>query len=263
MLGVDAEELLDYHRLHGDHPVLAGARTQVVVRSRFAERHVTAGARRGVDQYVILGAGLDSFAYRQRRADVVVFEVDHPVTQEWKRARVSQAGLTQHRPVTYVPVDFEAGHSLPERLQANGFDAARPAVLSWLGVTVYLSRPAIEATLKTIGGFAPGTELIVDFMLPAECRDEAGEFYASQVAPNAAAGGEPWLSFFTPAEIGELLRPLGFSEPTTSTQRAAIDDGLWRRQDALRPAELSVLTHAVVGRPVTPSDQIGPADSSG
>jgi O-methyltransferase involved in polyketide biosynthesis len=128
---------------------------------------------------------------------------------------------------------------------------------------MYLTRTAIAAILETIAGLAPGTELIVDFMLPAECRDEAGEFYASQVAPNAAAGGEPWLSFFTPAEIGELLRPLGFSEPTTSTQRAAIDDGLWRRQDALRPAELSVLTHAVVGRPVTPSDQIGPADSSG
>ena len=194
-------------------------------------------------------------------ADVAVFEVDHPGTQEWKRARVAAARLTQQRPVSYVPVDFEAGHSLPERLQANGFDATRPAVLSWLGVTVYLSRPAIEATLETIGGFAPGTELIVDFMLPAECRDEAGEFYASQVAPNAAAGGEPWLSFFTPAEIGELLRALGFSEPTTLTQRDAIDHGLWRRSDALRPARLSVLTHAIVGRPA--SDLIGPAGSSG
>ena len=82
LLGVDAEELLDYHRLHGDHPVLAGARTQVAVRSRFAENRVAAAARRGIDQYVILGAGLDSFAYRQVAADVGVFEIDHPGTQE-------------------------------------------------------------------------------------------------------------------------------------------------------------------------------------
>ena len=205
LLGVDADELLDYHRIHGNHPVLAGARAQVVVRSSFAEQHLAAAARRGVDQYIILGAGLDSFAHRQGSADITVFEVDHPGTQEWKRARAAAAGLTEQRPVSYVPVDFEAGHCLLERLQANGFDATKPAFLSWLGVTVYLGRPAIEATLETIGEFAPGTELIVDFMLPAECRDEAGEFYASQVAPTAAAGGEPWLSFFTPAEIGELL----------------------------------------------------------
>src|SRR6476659_9167819 len=88
LLGADANELLDYHRLHGDHPVLAGARTQVVVRSRFAEDRVLAAARKGINQYVLLGAGLDSFAYRQVAVDVVVFEVVHPGTQDWKRARV-------------------------------------------------------------------------------------------------------------------------------------------------------------------------------
>jgi O-methyltransferase involved in polyketide biosynthesis len=118
---------------------------------------------------------------------------------------------------------------------------------------MYLTRPAIEAALETIGGFASGPELIVDFMLPAGSRDQAGEFYASQVGPNAAAGGEPWLSFFTPAEIGELLPALGLSEPTTVTQRDAIGHELWLRSDVLRPARLSVLTHAVVGRP-TPGD---------
>src|SRR6478609_1455774 len=114
LLGVDAEELLDYHRLHGDHPVLAGARTQVVVRSRFAEDRVLAAARKGINQYVLLGAGLDSFAYRQVAVDVVVFEVDHPGTQDWKRARVDAARLTQQRPVSLVPVDLETAQSLPE-----------------------------------------------------------------------------------------------------------------------------------------------------
>ncbi|MEV4759768.1 SAM-dependent methyltransferase [Micromonospora sp. NPDC049559] len=245
LLGERAEELIAYHRRRGDHPVLAGARTQVTLRSRYAEERVADALDRGVTQYVILGAGLDSFGYRSPLADRLrVFEVDHSASQRWKRDRLADAGIPVPGTVHLVPVDFETD-ALTERLADGGFDPSRPAVVSWLGVTLYLTRAAIDATLAEVCRWAPGTEIVLDYPLSPELRDAAGRAYAEAVAGFAAERGEPWRSVFTPGDLAALLARHGFTVVEQAHQR---DLGPWDRADALRPAELSVLVHARLAR---------------
>lgn len=246
LLGDRADELIGYHRLHGSHLVLATARVQVTCRSRYAELAVADALGRGVAQYVILGAGLDTFAYRSAIARrVAVYEVDHPATQEWKRQRLAEAGLVAPPSARFVPVDFETA-SLTSRLVHAGFDMTRPALISWLGVTMYLTDAAIGAVLRELGQFASGTELIVDYMLPADLRDDVGTSYVEQVAPVAAQRGEPWLSFFSPEQMTALLKCHGFVNVRHIAQRDVGSEAMWRRTDALRPADLSKLAHATL-----------------
>jgi methyltransferase (TIGR00027 family) len=253
LLGERAGELLSYHTSHGTHPVLAGARAQVTCRGRYTEDALARAAGRGVTQYVVLGAGLDSFAYRSggrvggraggRR--VRVFEVDHPATQDWKRRALAHAGVTVPDGVTFVPADL-AADALPGLLAAAGFDGSAPAMVGWLGVTMYLTRDAIAAALVALGGLAPGSEVIADYMLPAELRDDAGAVYGSLVAQASAERGEPWLSCLAPGEMADLARAAGFAAVRNVPQRDAIPAALWQRSDALRPAGLAMLLHGTV-----------------
>ncbi len=246
LLGDLAEELIGFHRAHGEHPVLAGARGQVVVRSRYTEDCLARGVARGISQYVLLGAGLDSFGCRPGLASQVrVFEVDHPASQAWKRAALDRAGIRPAGAVTWIAADLETG-SLMDALAVGGFDLSRPAVVSWLGVTMYLTRPAIERTLAAAAGLAAGSELIADYMLPAGLRDEAGDTYAALVAPAAAEWGEPWRTFLSPDDLAALLAGHGFAVAEQVGQREAIGPALWQRRDPLRPARLSMLARAVV-----------------
>lgn len=241
MLGERADELIGFHRAHGTHPVLSSARAQVTCRSRYTEDSLVRGLRNGISQYVILGAGLDSFAWRSRlAAQVRVFEVDHPATQEWKRQ--VQPALSG---AILVPVDFTSD-ALGERLAQAGFDFTAPALVSWLGVTMYLDQDAIEEVLSVIGSFAPGSDLIVDYMLPAGLRDAAGNTYAELVGRASAEQGEPWLSCLRPAEMAALLRRYGFAAIRDVSQRDMIPAATWQRSDSLRPAELSRIAHATV-----------------
>jgi methyltransferase (TIGR00027 family) len=241
VLGERAEEFIAYHRAYGAHPVLAGARAQVTCRSRYTEDQLARAAEGGIGQYVILGAGLDTFAYRSPLARRVrVFEVDHPATQEWKRRVGPVPGSA-----TFVPVDLLAD-SLGEGLRRAGFDFTAPAFVSWLGVTMYLDRGAIERTASVLGGLAPGSELVVDYMLPAGQRDSAGDSYADQVGQAAAERGEPWLSLLAPDEMAALLAGCGFGPTRDVSQREMIPAGLWERSDPLRPVELSHIAHGVV-----------------
>ena len=270
MLGERAEEYIAFHRAHGTHPILAGARAQATCRSRYTEDSLADGIRRGIGQYVLLGAGLDSFASRSPlAAQVRVFEIDHPATQEWKRrvraaegrvwaaagsVRAAEGSVRAAEgrvraaagSVTFVPVDF-ARDSLRDRLGQAGFDFARPAFGSWLGVTMYLERSAIEQTLSVAGGFAAGSEIVVDYMLPDGQRDEAGDYYAEQVAPASAERGEPWLSLFAPDDMAALLGRHGFGPVRDVRQRDMIPAAGWDRTDSLRPADLSRIAHAVLG----------------
>ncbi|MFZ0188463.1 MAG: SAM-dependent methyltransferase [Streptosporangiaceae bacterium] len=251
MLGARAEELISYHRAHGAHPVLAGARAQVTCRSRYAEDRLAAAIKRGIGQYVLLGAGLDSFAYRSPLAGCVrVFEVDQPATQAYKRRVRGTAGAGGTAggavgDVRFVAVDF-GRDSLGEALERAGFDAGQPALVSWLGVTIYLDESAIEATVTVLGGFAPGSELVVDYMLPTGMRDAAGQMYADLVGQAAAEWGEPWRSVFAPAAMAALLARHGFGPARDVGQRDMIPAGAWDRSDALRPAELSRIAHAAI-----------------
>jgi methyltransferase (TIGR00027 family) len=241
MLGERAGELIGFHRAHGTHPILSGARAQVTCRSRYTEDSLADGIGRGTGQYVILGAGLDSFARRSRLADQVrIFEIDHPATQEWKR-RIAPTPEN----VSFVPVDFTRD-SLRGRLGAAGFDFAAPAFVSWLGTTMYLEEHAIEQTLSVTGGFAPGSEVIVDYILPAGLRDAAGDSYAEQVGQASAEQGEPWLSLFAPDDMAARLRRHGFGPVRDVRQRDMIPAAAWDRTDSLRPAELSRIAHAQI-----------------
>lgn len=185
----------------------------VCVRSRFAEDLVTEAMARGIEQYVILGAGLDSFAYR--RGDLLdrlrVFEVDHPASQGWKRRRLKELAVTLPDNLTFAPVDFE-NQTLREALRDAGFEFGQLAVVSWIGVTMYLTLEAIEATLATIAECAPGTQLVLTYNQPHHSLDDLSLQVTTAFAAIAAEMGEPFLSLFLPREIEELLRKHGFDE---------------------------------------------------
>lgn len=178
-------------------------RAGIVVRSRYAEDRLEAGR---FGQHVLLGAGLDSFVWR--RPDLVrstrVFEVDHPASQQAKRDRAAEVGLPQLDGVTYVPVDLELD-TLEGRLTEVGFDWSAPAHFSWLGVTMYLTLPAIETTLRAVAGAAAGSEITLTYAPALEHLDEAGRRYHEIVRHLVAALGEPYLTSFTRGEAEELL----------------------------------------------------------
>ncbi|MBV9795265.1 MAG: class I SAM-dependent methyltransferase [Actinobacteria bacterium] len=244
LLGDQADALLGYHRAHGAHDVLAVARATVTTRSRFTEERLAAAIARGTGQYVILGAGLDSFAWRSpRAARVRVIEADRPGPQRWKRDRLAAAGLAARGDVRFAGTDLETG-SLAAALTAAGFDFGRPALVSWLGVIMYLTAGAVDRTLATLGRCAPGTELVAEYLVPGDLRDDLGRSYAEQVAPIAAERGEPWRTFLRPPEMAALLAAHGFAVTANVPQRDSVDAALWNRADPLRPAGLGWLAHA-------------------
>lgn len=240
LLGERAEELIAYHRRHGDHVVLAGARTQATCRARYTEDRLATAAASGVRQYVILGAGLDTFAYRSPlAAGLRTFEVDHPATQRWKREHLAGAGIAEPATVRYVPADLTAT-PLADRLRAAGFDHTEPAVVSCLGVSMYLTADALAGVLRTVGRFASGTELILDHMLPEPDRDALGQTYADLVAPFAAERGEPWLTLLSPDDLAARCADAGL-EVVEQVRQHDLAAAHWPRTDALRPADLSRL----------------------
>jgi methyltransferase (TIGR00027 family) len=189
-------------------------RAAIVARARFIEDLATEQAGRGVGQYVILGAGLDTFA--QRRPEIAsrlrVFEIDRPRTQAWKRQRLIELGFGIPPWLHLVPVDFEAGEPWPQRLIAGGFDPHKPALVVATGLSMYLTRDAIAAMLRQVTAFAHGSTLAMTFLLPMELAapELRPGFEAS--AKGARAGGTPFLSFFAPEEMLALARECGFTD---------------------------------------------------
>ena len=247
LLGGRADELIGYHREHPTHPILSAARGQVICRSRYAEDRLAAAVAAGIRQYVLLGAGLDTFAYRSPLAgQVSVFEVDHAATQSWKRAALATAGIEVPSGVAFIAAGLGTGE-LADALGDGGFDFGQPAVISWLGVIMYLDRRAVGQTLSVLAACAPGTELIADYMLPAGLRDVAGDEYVELVGPVAAQGGEPWQSFFAPADMTALLAEFGFEGASNIGQGDTVPKRMWQRGDSLRPVELSMIVRARLG----------------
>jgi methyltransferase (TIGR00027 family) len=185
------------------------------VRSRFVEDFVKSAAAAGVSQYVVLGAGLDSFAYRHPDLleRLTVFEVDHPLSQAWKRRRLDQLNITLPRNLVFVAVDFET-QSLRAALNTSGFALDQRAVASWVGVTMYLARDAIGTTLDTIASCAPGTRIALTYDQPPEVLDEKGRALLADVSGTAAKYGEPFISLFSRDEIERLLVEHGFDSVT-------------------------------------------------
>lgn len=188
-------------------------RAFLVARSRLAEEALTEAVARGVRQYVLLGAGLDTFAYRNPHAagGLRVFEVDHPATQEWKRQLVSQARLKSQGSLIYVPVNFER-EPLAERLTANGFQRGEPAFFSWLGVTMYLTREAIQETLRFVAQpMVSRSGIIFDYLTVPPRWDFLRRWGLKVLMRRVAAAGEPWQTFFDPAALHADLTRLGFA----------------------------------------------------
>jgi methyltransferase (TIGR00027 family) len=209
-------------------------RASIVARARFIEDLVVERVASGVAQYVVLGAGLDTFA--QRRPEVAselsVFEIDQPGPQAWKRERLIELGFGVPDWLRFVPVDFEARDDWWQRLAAAGFDAGRPAVVASTGVSMYLTREAIVATLRQVAALAPGSTLAMTFLLPLELATPEVRPGLETAEKSARASGTPFISFFTPPEMLALAREAGFKDvqyvsAATLTQRyfAARSDG--------------------------------------
>jgi methyltransferase (TIGR00027 family) len=215
-----------------------GFRAWVVARARFIEDLVAEQADHGVAQYVVLGAGLDTFA--QRRPDLAarlrVFEVDQPGPQAWKRRRLVELGYGIPDWLRLVPVDFEVSGDWWERLGAAGFDPAQPAVVVSTGVTMYLTRDATAATLRQIARLAPGSTLAMTFQLPTELVDDVDRPGRQAALDGAKASGTPFVSFYTPAEMVELGRTAGFREARHVSGTSLAERYLADRTDGLRPS---------------------------
>ncbi|MBA5605166.1 class I SAM-dependent methyltransferase [Duganella sp. FT3S] len=184
-------------------------RLAMAVRSRLAEDELTQAVARGVTQYVVLGAGLDSYGWRPHPPGLHVFEVDHPATQAWKRGLLHQAGLATPANVHFVPVDFERDQ-LADALRAAGCRLDQPIFFSWLGVTLYLTREAIFDTLSFVARLPPGSAIVFDYGIAPALLEPMEQWGVNQFVRKYAAEGEPWLSFFAPDELAAALRALGF-----------------------------------------------------
>jgi methyltransferase (TIGR00027 family) len=220
----------------------------MAARSRYAEDQLARAVERGTRQYVILGAGLDTFAYRNPHAqrDLRVFEVDHPATQEWKRERLAAAGIAIPASVTFAPVDFEH-QTLQEALQQAGFDAGKAAFFSWLGVTMYLARDTVMDTFRFIASCSPGGGVAFDYMVPPESLSWKGRLVHHAISRRVAKAGEPFRTFFAADELRAELGRLGFRE-IENLEAAGINERYFKgRADGLRvPGLLGRLMSAQV-----------------
>lgn len=214
------------------------ARASIVARARFIEDLVVEHANQGVSQYVLLGAGLDTFA--QRRPEIAsglrVFEVDQPGPQAWKRQRLIELGFGISEWLRLVPVDFEADGNWWERLADAGFEAAQPAVVASTGVSMYLTRDAIVATLRQIAALASSSTLAMTFMLPLELLEPEERPQRQATEKFAQSAGTPFLSFFTPPEMLALAHEAGFREVQHVSAARLTERYFAGRTDGLRPS---------------------------
>jgi len=228
-----------------DPQTTRGMRASIVARARFVEDLV---AERGAPQYVIFGAGLDSFAQRHPDAGIRVFEIDRPGTQAWKRRRLAELGLAVPPWLQFAAVDFEAGDAWWPRLLAAGFDPARPAVVASTGVTMYLTRETNAAMLRQLaGGLAPGSTLAMTFLIPRELVADADERTVREFAERGArAAGTPFVSFYAPDEIVAAARAAGFRHADHVSADELAARYFADRPDGLRPATSEQLLVATV-----------------
>jgi len=216
----------------------SGFRAAIVARARFIEDLIAEQADRGATQYVVLGAGLDTFA--QRKPEIAsrlrIFEIDQPGPQAWKRHRLVELGYGIPEWLHLVPVDFEANAPWWEQLAASGFDPGRPTVIVSTGVTMYLTKDATAATLRRIAGLAPGSTLAMTFLLPTGLLDDADRPGLRASEEGARAAGTPFLSFYTPREMLALAREAGFKDARHVPGTVLADRYFAARTDGLRPS---------------------------
>jgi methyltransferase (TIGR00027 family) len=234
LLGEDASqniwEAVERYR----SPETSALRSHVVLRSRFAEDRLAAAVQRGVSQYVILGAGFDTFAFRQPdwAKSLKILEIDHRDTQLVKRSFLTKASLDLPANVRFAQIDFEH-ESLLEGLCRHHVSLEEPTFFSWLGVTVYLKEAAIDAALKSMATYPSGSEVVLTFKRPIVKTTGKAAEAAQKLAENVASAGEPFVSFFEPKAMEAKLTSAGFSKVEFLDLGTA-----GQRYFALRPADL-------------------------
>jgi methyltransferase (TIGR00027 family) len=191
------------------HPIARAFRAFMAVRSRYAEDQLAVSVAQGVEQYVVLGAGLDTFAYRNPFPQLRVFEVDFPATQEWKRTLLVAAAIAAPSNLTFVPLDFEH-KTLAAGLAGAGFDTARPAFFAWLGVVPYLTLAAFRTTLETIAALPAGTAVSFDYGISPHAMSVFHRMAFHALARRVAKAGEPFRLLFTPEQLDAEFARAGF-----------------------------------------------------
>jgi methyltransferase (TIGR00027 family) len=227
-------------------------RAFLAARSRLAEDHVDAAVQRGVSQYVILGAGFDTFAYRNPHSNLHVYDVDHPATQVVKRRRLAAVQIAIPASVSYVSADL-GEVPLAEALASSTFDSSRPAVFAWLGVVPYLELASIKAVLAYVATLPVGTEIIFDYGVPPRSLNFVARFFYRRIAKRVEAAGEPWKSFFTPQEMCDVLRECDFSIIHDFGAKEINARYFTNRSDRLRVGSAGRIVTAVVGTFASPT----------
>ena len=210
--------------------------TEVLLRARYAEDRLMEAISAGVGQYVILGAGLDTFSMRHKELAVRIFELDHPATQAVKEKQVREVNGEIPSNLVFVPIDFETDR-LNDALTRTGFDPREPAFFSWLGTTYYLTKDAIRETLGRVADVAaPGSRIVLDYKLARHLISVEGLPFADRLDRFVARRGEPMISVFTPEELNEEMARMGFAEiesiPPEAQKRRYLED----RSDLVDPA---------------------------
>ena len=208
IIGSDAENALRSDPKE-DHAFSRAFRAFMAARSRYAEDELARAVAHGMTQYVVLGAGLDTFAYRNPHPGLRVFEVDHPATQSWKRELLQAAGITIPPSLTFVPIDFEQ-ETLADGLEDCGFDASAAAFFSWLGVTPYLTREACMTTLSSIAKLPTGSGVVFDFAVDPALLNAGQRQALDALSKRVARYGEPFQLFFDPGNLQDELKEMGF-----------------------------------------------------
>ena len=247
LMGTDTEELIEADLERQQSNYLRNARTFAVLRGRYIDDELSAALDRGIRQYVILGAGLDTTPYRPAHAgrELATFEVDHPDTQRWKLEKLHQADIRIPSNLKHVTIDFEH-QSLDDELAASGFAFDVPTFFSWLGVTYYLTPESVFETFRFVAKMPPASQIAFDFTLADSELDAAGLAGYARISRHLEKYGEPWLARFAPDKLADDLRDLGFSQIAYFSQEMAWERYLKNRKDGLSLNPMMQLMSAIV-----------------
>jgi len=248
ILGLDNESASPSGQEVSDQtPIERGLRSFLAVRSRYAEDELHTAVRRSVHQYVVLGAGLDTFAFRNPYPEDVlhVFEVDHPNTQNWKRACLENASIPIPGTLTFSPVDFET-RTLEEGLRETGFNSAGSAFFSWLGVTQYLSSEAVFSTLQFVASLPAGSTIVFDYTITPSLLNPVAREVFERLAHRVALAGEPFRSTFDPSRLKNRLQDMGFGQIEDLSRRELNGRYYQNRPDQLRDGGFARVMNARV-----------------
>jgi methyltransferase (TIGR00027 family) len=242
LLGTDAEKRIRNSVNRYTTPDIKALRSHVVLRSRFAEDRLKSSIKRGVNQYIIVGAGFDTFAFRQPAwaAHLRIIEVDHPNTQHLKRSKISCAGIPVPDNIVFADIDFE-NESLEEGLIRNGIRSNESTFFSWLGVTMYLTEPAIDTTLRCMAKFPRWSEAVMTFHQQPLSQSSA----ESQLADLVSEAGEPFLSYFTPENFKVKLLEAGFRKVELLTPLLSAQYFHGRENSLQNPNRISIASAIV------------------